>query len=760
WDPLLRLKESRHRDALIEASRQALKPGASLEQARRAAQDLAWAVALFHGDRELSTLLLWAAYYQLPLAPAPAPGPAGAGLRATAVRCGLLDQADGPLLAALASSGALDPVQGIRAFNTILSADPRDPYFRLADALQRVAGLRIVGWMIHVAVGDDFKFWPPDNPAVLGAEAFIHLTIRPNEVARQIPAWLDQPGPVEQERSRLAELAVAKAWTDGVTEAAKVLDSQPDDPWLALVRARLGQAAAANGLEQAPITAAVHTALLQAGAGTDPDLPDHGRNPSRGMGWYEQQWEGRYTLENSVIYPRVDFQHSLEAWAAAEPLLPRASAIEPPLAPDGSLAPLSGALALLANAMAAELPAPLWSSQAASQELEGLDAFRPGAPWSLTQSAELESRLDADGRVEGRIVPKGRGFSLALRLVRQGLAGPWVQRTFQASQSTLAPGWMAGQALRLRGLAVAGPDQAALARRWFAKAADLAEFAAGLDGSKPVYGSADGTSRLAARNPGVWLQARATTDLDPPERWAALAKALQAEPWHPHAQARLAHYLHGQVGPKSCLNQYLEALRWAPGNLEVLRACADDLEHTGFIGERLLLAETALSVTARAPTALVFAAEMQESWTWNWRAGNYGEATSPFGWSCYRLGSQKQLALAQEAVRRDPSYGQGYLRLLKAEQGLTATAADMDGIVDAALKADPGQADCLEFRLFDLQPRWHGSEDAMLAFAHKYQAQDWDLVMKAHDELAYMQDDAAAYRGSPEVWKEVGQIFR
>jgi hypothetical protein len=736
YNPMVQLRLAKGRDALLQRSRSALSLGQPLDAARAAAQELAFANACRPRDPQAAALLAWAAYYQS--AKHPAPG-LGEGLRRMGERCRITSMGQRPLLTALCAAGVVDPLQAERCFDCLGNAfKPLNEAFRGPDL--------------------------PENAEPWGYEqelAFNEFRFQPTCLARHLPALFAYAVPQEQERARAAQLAVIQAWEHGVSPAAQALGAvRPDDPWLAAVGPGLGAVAAAKGKEMNDLAGAIKTALIQPGTGPMTGLAQSDRDAKEH--YQDTNWEGWVAGDaDGSRMPRVDFQHWIEDWALTSRPLPMATVIDPPVLADGTLSQLSGALAVLANDAAGDLPQPLWSGIRARPVLEQLGALVPGAVWTDKKSLHLQERLAAVAILRSRLREIPGGIELSACLSKAGTDSAWVKKRFLGQHLVGAPGWLAMQALALSGFHLGPADAKALARPLFNEPSNLREFAAALGGYDPTFGQDQWFARLYQREPSLPLLEYCTFDDDAKgeDRWDLIAAGLQREPWHWRLKLDYAEHELDILKKQRALNDMKDLLKQDPGQPDILEMADRALFHIGFMGERIALFDAALSITGRAPLVLVAAANSDSGWGWYWRGYGFSETISAPGSLFLLLAERRAKALALEARDKEVGYAPEYESLIKAGMVLDDPDSEEDDYLRASALVDPEYKPTFDARRNELNPKWRGTADKMIAFSRFWKDAQWRLPIDAQTDLAYEGQKARDYRHQPAIWAEIQGAF-
>jgi hypothetical protein len=741
WNPIVFGRMMGKRDAIEARSVERLKMGAPLAEAHAAAEELAWTNALLPKEGRIAALMVWSVYYgNASMRPRPLEG---RGLLEAADRCGIFSARNVCLLNAMVASGALQAEQALQAYDAIDSN---------VLASYVLNPLRAVSGQLK-------SLRPPTMDGFAQEQAFSAFHLHPTDLAAGLVGAFKVQAPPEQERARLAQMAVVQTWLQGVSAGAQVLDAQ-DDPWLQRVKSQLAAVATAQGKEEADLETGLTEALMQASAGTMNRLARS--EPSEYNRW-KQTWEGWLLVDgDGSRLPRLDYQKALNQWEQSSTALPVGPVIEPPVLADGTLAPASGGLAILANQALGDLPQPVFTGLCAWSTLDSMGGLRPGRSWDDGDGVCLQSRLQAGSRLKAKLQPKPGGWALAVCLQTGEKRSVWVRKTFVGKHWIEAPQWMALQALRLAGMKLSPENQRTLSQPVMRTAADLNEFGALMGGQDLRYGRNQWFRRLYDHSPSLTLLTYATFDADSQgrDRWQLMADGLKAEPWHWLPRLSYTAHLRKQGHYIASLKELEPLLALDPGRLDALQEAGQCLAQSGLDGERIHLLDSALMITHHAPSVLVEAARAEDQLAWRWRGGGYGSTVDDFSGNFLQWSEQRSKAFALEASQKAPDYAPAYESLLIAGIVLRDPDEEEDQYVRASALADPLYRPTYAQRLRQLMPKWYGNSVKMLAFAHTWKPKIWNLAIEGQYELAYRGEHGAMqYRRQSRVWNEVRDDF-
>ncbi len=167
-----------------------------------------------------------------------------------------------------------------------------------------------------------------------------------------------------------------------------------------------------------------------------------------------------------------------------------------------------------------------------------------------------------------------------------------------------------------------------------------------------------------------------------------------------------------------------------------------------------------------ASAALYVKGVVYVKWAWEARGGGFADTVTPKGWTDYAARLDGAAAALTHAWEVDPADPDPPTEMLTVELGRDQSGpAEMDRWFGRAMAADPDDYAACTNKLYYLTPRWHGSEEQMLAFGREclvggnWQARLPLVLVDAHVSLADASDDAAAYWLRPGVWADVTSVY-
>jgi hypothetical protein len=166
------------------------------------------------------------------------------------------------------------------------------------------------------------------------------------------------------------------------------------------------------------------------------------------------------------------------------------------------------------------------------------------------------------------------------------------------------------------------------------------------------------------------------------------------------------------------------------------------------------------------PGPLVFKGRQYTSWAWDARGSGWANTVTAQGW---KLMAQR-LALAETALTRayelGPSDPDAAIGMIGVELGQGKGRDVMEKWFGRAISADPGSLGACRAKLYYLEPKWHGSPQAMLAFGHQCQTtRDYRdgvpyILLDAYVALSKYVDNETAFWHDPAVWKDIESVVK
>ena len=168
------------------------------------------------------------------------------------------------------------------------------------------------------------------------------------------------------------------------------------------------------------------------------------------------------------------------------------------------------------------------------------------------------------------------------------------------------------------------------------------------------------------------------------------------------------------------------------------------------------------------PVALLVKGRAYVRWAWAARGAGVAGTVTPQGWQDFR----DRLDVANQALTRswelDPGDPRPATAMLNVELGQGKGRAVMELWFKRAMDADPDHEAACRRKLLYLEPKWYGSADDMLAFAHQCRdGENWRsqipwLQVTAHTTVANYSPSRAAYDAyylRPGVWEDIRSVY-
>jgi hypothetical protein len=162
---------------------------------------------------------------------------------------------------------------------------------------------------------------------------------------------------------------------------------------------------------------------------------------------------------------------------------------------------------------------------------------------------------------------------------------------------------------------------------------------------------------------------------------------------------------------------------------------------------------------------LVLKGDVYINYAWDARGGGYANTVTDDGWK--RMGERLTEAEAAltEAWKKNPADARAATLMIGVELGQSKGRATMETWYKRAMEADPDNLDACQKKMYYLEPKWHGSPDAMLAFGRELLAGgNWEArlpleLVSAHMTLAGYQEKPETYYQEEFVWKDMQAVY-
>jgi hypothetical protein len=174
-----------------------------------------------------------------------------------------------------------------------------------------------------------------------------------------------------------------------------------------------------------------------------------------------------------------------------------------------------------------------------------------------------------------------------------------------------------------------------------------------------------------------------------------------------------------------------------------------------------------LLTTARPGSALplLLKGEFYIKYAWDARGSGWANTVTPDGWQKMA----ERLSVAEEALneawKKNPDDSAAPIAMLQVELGQGKGRPIMETWYQRAMKADPNSYDACSKKMYYLEPKWHGSEEAMLAFGRELVAAgNWEArlpfqLVDAHWALAAYGEKREEHYKDPAVWKDLQSVY-
>ncbi|MDB5357808.1 MAG: hypothetical protein JWN24_4261 [Phycisphaerales bacterium] len=165
------------------------------------------------------------------------------------------------------------------------------------------------------------------------------------------------------------------------------------------------------------------------------------------------------------------------------------------------------------------------------------------------------------------------------------------------------------------------------------------------------------------------------------------------------------------------------------------------------------------------PEPFLFKGIFYIAYAWDARGSGFANTVTEDGWKLFgeRLDTAGQaLTKAWELDPKDP---RAATKMITVELGQGKGREVMERWFKRAMEADPDNREACKAKLYYLQPKWHGSPQAMLQFGHDcLDSKNWYgtipfTLIDAHDELMAYVQDPDAYLRLPVVWQDYQSVY-
>jgi hypothetical protein len=135
------------------------------------------------------------------------------------------------------------------------------------------------------------------------------------------------------------------------------------------------------------------------------------------------------------------------------------------------------------------------------------------------------------------------------------------------------------------------------------------------------------------------------------------------------------------------------------------------------------------------------------------------------GWKLFEERLAKAKAALEAAWKLDPTDAKVAAQMVTVCMGRGHPREQMEVWFRRAMEADGDCVEACPAKLGYLLPKWHGSEEEVLAFARacvrtgNYEADLPMMLVEAHTELAAHTEDPGKYLSDPVVWKDIRGVM-
>jgi len=151
---------------------------------------------------------------------------------------------------------------------------------------------------------------------------------------------------------------------------------------------------------------------------------------------------------------------------------------------------------------------------------------------------------------------------------------------------------------------------------------------------------------------------------------------------------------------------------------------------------------------------------------WEARGNGLANTVTREGWKLFR----ERLAVARRALtaafERDPDDARAPMYMITVCMGEGSARPEMEKWFKRTMAASPDAMNACRRKLAYLYPRWHGSNEEMLAFGRECAATgNWwgplpEILIEAYEEIAkFSTGDAKALYRDPATWRDMNSVY-
>jgi hypothetical protein len=179
---------------------------------------------------------------------------------------------------------------------------------------------------------------------------------------------------------------------------------------------------------------------------------------------------------------------------------------------------------------------------------------------------------------------------------------------------------------------------------------------------------------------------------------------------------------------------------------------------------RLFVVNTS-KIAGDAPGAGLIEGSFWVASAWSARGSGWSSSVTGNGWKLFGEYLQKAQTVLERAWAADPSDPNIAIQMMTVELGQGLGRDRLETWFRRAMDADPDSCEAAHKKMLYLEPRWHGTTEELLKFAHQcFDTGNWSsripfVLISAHIDLAYLSDRPNEYWKRPEVWNEVENFY-
>ena len=166
-----------------------------------------------------------------------------------------------------------------------------------------------------------------------------------------------------------------------------------------------------------------------------------------------------------------------------------------------------------------------------------------------------------------------------------------------------------------------------------------------------------------------------------------------------------------------------------------------------------------------APGAGIVEGTFWSQYAWEARGSGWSSSVTGNGWKLFSEHLQKAQTILERAWSADPSDPNISIQMMTVELGQGLGRDRLETWFRRAMDADPDSCEAAHKKMLYLEPRWHGTTEELLTFAHQcFDTGNWNsripfVLISAHADLAYLSDRPNEYWKRPDVWNEVENFY-